>query len=79
MKVRINIALKRDIADPQGQTVLDALHKLGFDVNDVRVDKSLIIETFEPIERIQEMCDKLLVNPTMEEYSLEILNKQENQ
>ncbi|MFP7255001.1 phosphoribosylformylglycinamidine synthase subunit PurS [Terribacillus goriensis] len=72
-KIKIFITLKEGVLDPQGKAVQEALQANGFpDVADTRVGK--YIEMTLPDEadvalEVQRMCDKLLANPVMEEYS----------
>lgn len=74
--VRIEIKLKESILDPQGQAVKDGLTALGYqNVVDVHVGKylELVIEGIKEqgeVERqVEEMCQKLLANPVIEDYS----------
>jgi phosphoribosylformylglycinamidine synthase PurS subunit len=62
---------KEGILDPQGQAVEQALPALGFDgVRNVHVGR--LIELDVPDEsRVPEMCEKLLANPLIEDYSVE--------
>lgn len=75
---RVNVMLKPGIADPQGQTIEKALPALGFDaVHDVRVGKriNLTIEASSPDEarsRVEQMCERLLANPVIESYEVEV-------
>ncbi len=75
-KATINVTLKKSVLDPQGQTVLHALSTLGFkEAKDLRVGKFFELTVDEADKtraeaRIREMCDKLLINPVIEEYSL---------
>ena len=77
-KAAIHVTLKKSVLDPQGQTVLHALETLGFkEARDVRVGKyfELKVEAQNPGEaekRVRAMCDKLLINPVIEEYSFDI-------
>jgi len=74
-KATINVTLKKSVLDPQGKTVLHALGTLGFrEAKDLRVGKYfevvLDVENREDAQRsIRDMCDKLLTNPVIEEYS----------
>ena len=78
-KARVHVTLKRDILDPQGETVGRALTSLGFQgVEGVRVGK--VIELSLEAEdqgaaraALERMCKKLLANPVMEESSIELL------
>ncbi len=77
-KATINVTLKKSVLDPQGQTVLHALSTLGFkEARDLRVGKFFELTVDEADKaraeaRIREMCDKLLINPVIEEYSLSL-------
>lgn len=74
----VKVTLRKSVLDPQGQTVLHALESLGFnDAKSLRVGKffemKLDVPSREKAEaRLREMCDKLLTNPVIEEYSFEI-------
>lgn len=76
-KVIVQVKLKDTVLDPQGQTVLGSLNKLGYEfVKDVRVGKiiELDVENTDNLDqKIVEVCEKLLVNPIVEEYSYEII------
>ncbi len=77
-KATINVTLKKSVLDPQGQTVLHALDTLGFhEAKGLRVGKyfELTLDSSNQAQaeaRIREMCDKLLTNPVIEEYSFEV-------
>ncbi len=71
----VNVTLKKSVLDPQGVTVLASLKSMGFqDAAKVRVGKYFEVQidtkdakTAE--KRIKEMCDQLLINPVIEEYT----------
>jgi phosphoribosylformylglycinamidine synthase subunit PurS len=73
-KAKIDVTLKKSVLDPQGKTVLASLKTLGFDEpQDMRVGKffeiTLDVPTKEKADAaVHDMCDKLLVNPVIEEY-----------
>ena len=76
-KAKIYITLKKTIMDAQGQTVQNALHHLGYnEVESLRIGKFLEIELdgSDPNikQRVEEMCVKLLANPIIEEYRVEM-------
>ncbi|MDI6846223.1 MAG: phosphoribosylformylglycinamidine synthase subunit PurS [Candidatus Saccharicenans sp.] len=79
MKVRILVTLKESVLDPQGQTVRNALHTLGYhQVRDVRQGKVFEIElegsSREEAEKIvPEIADRVLANPIIEKFTWEIL------
>ena len=77
-KARIHTSLKKSVLDPQGQTTLHAMGSMGFtEAKSLRIGKyfEMVLET-ENREKAEEtihiMCDKLLHNPVIEEYSFEI-------
>lgn len=73
MKVRVLVRPKAGILDPQGEAVKSALPALGFgDVQTVHVGRLIEIEMDNPDE-VEEMCRRLLANPTIEEYEWEVL------
>lgn len=79
MKAKIHITLKPGVLDPQGKAIEGALKGLGFDgLSNVRQGKEIEITLEETDEaaaraRVEEMCRKLLANPVMENYAIELL------
>ena len=79
-KVSVYVTLKPTLLDAQGRTVENALKSLGYgDVTGVRVGK--VIELQVPDQdpetvrsQVATMCDKLLANPVMEDYRIEVLD-----
>ena len=75
---RVFISLKPTVNDPQGLTILGGLRQLGFDtVASVRAGKYMEIRLKEDGEaeaarRVEEMCDRLLANPVIEDYRFEL-------
>lgn len=75
MKAIVHIMLKTGVLDPQGKAIGHALHDLGFpEVNDVRQGKIIELEIKNKTDekRIAEMCERLLANPVIEDYRIEI-------
>ena len=76
MKISVIITLKKDVLDPQGKVIHQALDGMGFDdVNEVRQGKYFEIDTKEtdPKEakdKVEEMCKKLLANLVIEDYKI---------
>ena len=72
------VSLKPVVNDPQGLVVRSGLHQLGFaEVGDVRVGKHIALEVEAGTEadarrRVAEMCEKLLRNPVIEDYRIEL-------
>ena len=79
MKARVYVTLKPSVFDPQGSVVAHALTSMGYnDVRDVRQGKFFEVELEEADAatakaRVTEMADKLLANPVIESYRVEIL------
>ena len=79
MKVRVNVTLKPGVLDRQGAAVRHSLGALGFDgVNKVRQGKVIELDLNEndPMKaksQVEQMCDKLLANTVIENYSVEVL------
>jgi phosphoribosylformylglycinamidine synthase PurS subunit len=78
MKARVHVTLKSGVLDPQGQAIGHALHSLGFaGVRDVRQGKviELELEESDPGKAraaVEAMCGKLLANPVIENYTIEL-------
>ena len=76
--ITIVVTLKPSVLDPQGNTVTEALHSMGYhDVGDVRMGKfmelKLSASSKEKAEtQAHEICMKLLVNPVIETYRLDV-------
>jgi phosphoribosylformylglycinamidine synthase subunit PurS len=69
----VNVMLKPEIHDPQGDAIASACHRLGFAaVAGVRQGKRFVIELSEPLseQRIAELAAELLANPVIEEFSV---------
>jgi phosphoribosylformylglycinamidine synthase len=73
VKARVLIRPKEGILDPQGQAVERALPALGFrGVTDVRIGRMVELEVEDPVG-IDEMCERLLTNPLIEDYEVLLL------
>ena len=73
MKARVLIRPKEGILDPQGQTVERALPALGFEgASHVRIGRLVELEVDDP-SQVPAMCEKLLANPLIEDYEVELL------
>jgi phosphoribosylformylglycinamidine synthase subunit PurS len=77
-EARVEITHLPGIADPQGATIERALPALGYDnVTQVHVGKSIRLVIDAPDEaaaqaQIDEMCRRLLANPVIEAYAIEL-------
>lgn len=76
-KVKVFITLRESVLDPQGNAVKNSLNSLSFsEVEDVRIGKYMEL-TLSKSERnveeaVKEMCEKLLANTVIEDYTFEI-------
>jgi len=72
VKAKVYVTLKKAVLDPQGKAVERALQRLGYpEVKGVRVGKFIEMELDskdreKSSQRIEEMCQKLLSNPVIE-------------
>jgi phosphoribosylformylglycinamidine synthase PurS subunit len=78
MKARVFVTLKPSVFDPQGQTIAEALHSMGYQgVGDVRQGKYFELELDVPSADkartlASEVADRLLANPVIESYRVEV-------
>jgi phosphoribosylformylglycinamidine synthase len=79
--VKVIVTLKPTLLDAQGRVVQNALHSLGYaSVDSVRIGKYMEMEISGPAAAngqaldatVKEMCDRLLVNPVIENYRFEV-------
>ena len=76
MKVSVIITLKKDVLDPQGKVIQQALDGIGFNhVNEVRQGKyfEIDVEENDPVKAkkiVEDMCKKLLANLVIENYQI---------
>jgi phosphoribosylformylglycinamidine synthase len=79
VKFRVQITRRDGIADPEGTTTAHALRELGYsEVSEVHFGRDIIVEVDADDEavataRVVEMCDRLLANPVIEDYTVEKL------
>jgi phosphoribosylformylglycinamidine synthase len=78
MRARVFVTLKPSVFDPQGTTVGEALHTLGYrSVTDVRQGKYFELELRvandgEAKTLAAELADKVLANPVIESFRIEL-------
>ena len=78
MKAFVYVSLKRSVLDPQGKTIHGALKKMGYrGVGDVRQGKYFELdlatkEAAQAKKMAAEVADKLLANPVIESYRIEV-------
>lgn len=76
-KVKVYVTLKPTLLDSQGRVVETALQNLGHtNVNSVRIGKYIEVDIEENgrdlKEQMDEICTKLLSNPVIEDYKVEV-------
>ncbi|MGE5232600.1 MAG: phosphoribosylformylglycinamidine synthase subunit PurS [Acidobacteriota bacterium] len=82
MRARVTVYPRREILDPQGKAIRDALVRIGFpEVSEVRAGKSFEIElgtddAEQAGEALATMCRKLLANTVVEDYEIELLQEE---
>ena len=79
LKFSVTVTLKKDVLDPQGKVVQNTLINLGMkNLKSIRQGKFFEIEIDETDQiiaekKVEEMCQKLLVNLIIEDYKINIL------
>lgn len=79
MRAQVIVRLKNGVLDPQGEAVMASLGSLGFEgVNGVRIAKLIEIDLDASDydlakQNVMEMADKLLANPVIESFEVEVL------
>ena len=79
MKVCVQVMLRRDVLDPQGKAIGNALAALGFSgIGEVRQGKVIELELAEsdPVgtrQQVEAMCKQLLANPVIEDYTIDLI------
>ena len=74
----IKVMPLKELLDPQGKAVMSGLENLGLkNVEDVRIGKHIILQlnassNEEAMKIAEEAAKKLLANPVMEEYTIEV-------
>ncbi len=80
-EVKVKIGLKKGITDPEGANTLKALHLLGFNtVKEAKIMRTvnLLIDgknKEEVKKKVEQMCQRLLTNPVIHTYEIEIEEK----
>jgi len=76
-KAKIEVMLKPGHSDPEGETTARALRELNYPVEGVNVSKVyvVVLEAASKVKAekmVDEMCRRLLANPTKDDYKFEI-------
>jgi len=76
MKAHVYVTLKSSVLDPQGQTIQNALRKIGFaDVTAVRQGKYFALSLDSGLDRtsastqVERIAREVLTNPVIEEFT----------
>jgi phosphoribosylformylglycinamidine synthase len=79
MKAHVYVTLKASVLDPQGQTIQNALHKIGFaQVAAVRQGKYFALSLADSLpaaearEQVERIAREVLTNPVIEEFTYRI-------
>jgi len=80
-EVKVTIRLKKGISDPEGANTLKALHLLGFKaVKEAKTIRTvdLLMDSKDKNEvnkQVKQMCQRLLTNPVIHTYKIEVIEK----
>ncbi len=83
IKARVTVYPRQDILDPQGKAIQQALGRLGFaGVSEVRAGKSFevvlsVARGDDAKAKIQQMCQGFLANTVVEDFTVEMLGKED--
>ncbi len=79
MKAHVYVTLKSSVLDPQGQTIQNALRKIGFsDVAGVRQGKYFTVSLSDGLSpdsartQVERIAREVLTNPVIEEFTYRI-------
>ena len=81
-QVQIEITLKPTVMDAQGTTIEKALHKMGHEnTSNVRIGKFITMEIDAACSgcarsAAEQMCAELLANPIIEQYEVQVVEKE---
>jgi phosphoribosylformylglycinamidine synthase len=77
-RIKVTVTLKPSLLDAQGKVVQGALQNLGYEnVEGVRIGKYIELTVADGADiqaQVNEMCQKLLANPVIEDYQYEVLS-----
>ena len=77
-KTKVNIQLKQGILDPEGGTIKKTLVRLGYPVTKFATSKAMLVnvnvdDAESAIAVVNDMCEKILANPVLHKYSVEVI------
>ncbi|MFC7026601.1 phosphoribosylformylglycinamidine synthase subunit PurS [Halomicroarcula sp. GCM10025324] len=73
----VTVRLKRGVLDPEAETTQRSLERLGFELEDLRSADVFELDidaasADEATDRADEMAERLLANPTIHDYDVEV-------
>lgn len=73
----VRVSLKEGVLDPEAKTIQRSLDRLGFDVEGLRTAEEYVLEldaasTEDARSEVTEMCERLLANPVIHDYTVEV-------
>ena len=69
----VDVMLKPEILDPQGQAIANALPTLGFDgIRSVRQGKRFELDVDADLAAVERMAETLLANPVIEDFAVRV-------
>jgi len=76
----VTVRLKRGVLDPEAETTRHSLERLGFEVSDLRMADRFEIDLdaadeAEAREEAEEMAERLLANPTIHDYTVDVADR----
>lgn len=80
-EAKVTIGLKKGVSDPEGANTLKALHLLGFkSVKEAKMTRTVDLlingkNKDEVNKQVEQMCQRLLTNPVIHTYKIEIKEK----
>lgn len=82
-KAKVLVKRRKSILDPQGKAVEQGAKLLGFNnINQIRIDKHVeffvdAVDETSAKKEVNEFCKKLLSNPIMEDFEIELIKSNE--
>ncbi len=73
----VTVSLKKGVLDPEAKTIQRSLERLGFELNELNTSEhyNILLESRseeEALDEVNDMCEKLLANPVIHDYEIDI-------
>ena len=77
-RTKVNIQLKKGILDPEGDMIKKTLIRMGYPVTKFATSKTMLVDVEvddadDAIAVVNDMCEKILANPVLHNYSVEVI------